>query len=398
MLTGVKTSAVSLVVAALVFAGTTLLSGSKSGALTLDSGLCSGPSFCISSPSPGPVLYPVTSTSPNLPLTFSNSLNVPIRVYSLTVSFTNSFPSGCPSTELTLNGQTVSLLSTPVAAPGVTITFSPTFAVLAAVGHTPGTANDRLTLALLDNRQNQDACQGLLLALKYTASAYYTSSTSSVLSSSPSPSIAGQAVTLTDTVTSATDKNVPVGNVLFYSCTSTSVASCSTTPLGSAVPLNATGVATTNTTNTTPATGGTYYYKAVFKPSDVTNFTASTSNVLTQVVNAASSKVFLRSDRDETVVGSQVAYVARVVDDSSFRDRFTTGTMTFKDNGVVISSCANVRVFLGFAICRVTYPSTAGSPHVITATYNGDAHHASGTSNTVNERVERATPPAHGPK
>lgn len=378
--TVVRASAVALVTAALVFAGTSLLFGSKSGALV------SGTNFTITSPSPGPVLYPLATTPSNLPLTFSNPLSQPIRVYSLTVSFTNTFPSGCPYSELTLNGTAVSLLPSPVSAPGVTFSFTgSSFAVPKAVGATPGTATDNLTLALPENHLNQDACKGLALALKYSASAYYTDSTTSVLGSSPNPSNAGQAITLSDTVTTTTDSNVPVGSVVFYSCTT---ASCSTTTaLGAVVPLSG-GVASTTTT---PATGGTYYYVAIFTPTDSTNFTASTSNIIAQTVNSTSgSKVFLRSSENPTPVGDSVTYVANVLGLFPPGPPFSTGTVTFKDNGAVITSCVSVHVFFGLATCTVTYQATAGSPHAIVATYSGDAHHSPGTSNTVSETVYKA--------
>lgn len=381
--TVVQTSATALVVAALVFAGTQLIFGSNSGALV------SGTNFTITSPSPGPVLYPQTSTPSNLPLTFSNPLTQPIRVYSLNVSFTNAFPSGCPYSELTLNGTALSLLPSPISAPGVTFSFTGTsFAVPKAVGATPGTATDNLTLALPENHLNQDACKGLALALKYNALANYTDATTSVLGASPNPSTAGQAITLTDTVTSATDSNVPAGSVLFYSCTT---ASCSTTTaLGGAVALNASGVATTTAT---PSSAGAYYYEAIFTPTDSTNFTASTSNVLTQTVSgAASSKVFLWSINNPTVVGSPVTYVAVVLDPFSFADLSATGTMTFKDGGVPISSCVNVHVYFGLATCTVAYQTTSGSPHAIVANYSGDTHHGAGTSNTVSETVVKAKP------
>lgn len=392
--TVVQTGVVTLVTAALAFAGASLIFGSKSGAFV------SGTNFTITSPSPGPVLYPLTTTPSNLPLTFSNPLSQPIRVYSLTVSFTNTFPSGCPYSELTLNDSAVSLLSAPVSAPGVTFSLTgSSFAVPAAVGTTPGTAIDDITLALPDNHQNQDACEGLALDLKYNASAYYTDATTSVLGSSPNPSTAGQTITLTDTVTTVTDSNVPAGSVLFYSCASITVASCSTTALGAAVPLSG-GIATTTAK---PATAGTYYDEAVYIPSTgSTNFTASTSKVLTQSVSAtAGTKVLLRSTDDETTVGSPVTYVADLLGRPSFEhDRglfshtypLAEGTMTFTDNGVPITSCAKVPVFFGLATCKVTYRTASGSPHVIIATYNGDAHHGTGSSNTVSETVYKATP------
>lgn len=389
----VQTGVVTLVIAALAFAGASLIFGSKSGALV------SGTDFTITSPSLGPVLYPLTATPSNLPLTFSNRLSEPIRVYSLTVSFTNAFPSGCRYSELTLNDSVLSVLSAPMSAPGVTfsLTGSP-IAVPAASGTTPGTATDNMTLALPDNHQNQDACEGLSLALAYNASAYYTDTTTSVLASSPNPSTAGQTITLTDTVTTSADSNVPAGSVLFYSCTGTAVANCSATPLGAAVPLSS-GIATTTTK---PATAGTYYYEAVYTPpTGSTNFTASTSKVLTQSVSAtAGSKVLLWTIHDETIVGSPVTYVADVLGRPFFeRDRgpfsyfdpLAVGTVTFMDNGAPIPSCANLPVFFGLATCKVTYRTTSDSPHVIIATYNGDAHHGTGTSNTVSETVYGAT-------
>jgi hypothetical protein len=389
--TVVQTGAVALVTAALVVGGTLVVIGltQTPASATLASGPCSGPSFCITSPSPGPVLYPLTTTPSNLPLTFSNLLSVPIRVYSLTVSFTNTFPSGCSYSELTLNGNVVSVLASPVSAPGVTFSFTGTsFAVPAAVGTTPGTATDNLILALPENHQNQDACEGMSLGLKYSASASYTDATTSVLrSTSPNPSTAGQTITLTDTVTTVTDSNVPAGSVVFYSC---ATASCSTTSaLGAPVNLSG-GIATTSTT---PSTGGTYYYQAIYTPTDSTDFTARTSNILTQTVSSiAGSKIFLWSIDDETSVGRPVTYVADVLGPFFFADFFASGTMTFTDNGVAIPSCINVPVFFGVAICSVTYPTTSGSPHVITAAYGGDAHHGPGKSNTVSDVVVKAAP------
>jgi hypothetical protein len=384
---------VTLVIVALVFVGTSLISGSKS----LASGPCGGPSFCIQSPTTGPVLYPGVTTPSNLPLTFTNPLSVGINVYSLTIAISvapTSTTTSAPGCDLSTMKVTVPG-STPNSGSGPSVTIgytggSPYSSFLSIPAGS--TVNYNVTLALADNHQNQDACEGLPLTLTYNASAYRTDSTSSVLSSSQNPSTASQAITLTDTVTdTVTATNTPAGSVLFYSCTSTTVASCSATALGAAVNLSASGVAAATTT---PATGGTYYYEAVYTPSTgSTNFTASTSNILTKTVSAtAGSKVFLWSTDDETVVGFPVTYVADVLGPFFFTNLSATGTMTFTDNGVAIPSCVNVPVFFGVAICSATYQTTLHSPHVIVATYNGDAHHGTGTSNTVSETVYRATP------
>ena len=157
------------------------------------------------------------------------------------------------------------------------------------------------------------------------------------------------------------------------------------------MPLNGSGVATTTTT---PATGGTYYYEAIYTPTDSTNFTASTSNVVTQTVNSTvvGSTVVLWSLDNPTAVGFPVTYVADVLGLFPPGPPFNTGTITFKDNGVVIPSCVNVPVAFGLAICSVTYQTTANSPHTIVATYSGDSKHAAGTSNTISETVVKATP------
>ena len=128
------------------------------------------------------------------------------------------------------------------------------------------------------------------------------------------------------------------------------------------MPLNGSGVATTTTT---PATGGTYYYEAIYTPTDSTNFTASTSNVVSQ----PSTPPSVRRLDGRPVVARQpdggripVTYVADVLGLFPPGPPFNAGTITFKDNGVIMPSCVNVPVAFGLAICSVTYQTTANSP------------------------------------
>lgn len=248
----------------------------------LASSSCTGPSFCITS-SANPTLYPGAAPS-SLPLTFSNPLNVPIRVYSLTVTFTNAFPSGCVSSALQVSG-TAASASTPVAVP---VTFaSPAFAVPAAVGSTPGSAVYNATLDLADNHLPQNACAGLHLVMSYTASAYYTIPTTTALVATPNPATVGQSDTLTATVSPAVTPSsagtTPAGSVTFYQCPT---AACATsTALGSAVTLSSSGVAASTTTF---AAQGTYYLRAVYTPTDSSNFTAGTSSTITDTANYTS--------------------------------------------------------------------------------------------------------------
>ena len=102
-----------------------------------------------------------------------------------------------------------------------------------------------------------------------------STSTTSNLTSSPNPSSYGSSVTFTDTVSASS--GTPGGTVTFYSCTT---SACSTkTSLGTET--LAAGKATFSTSSL-PV--GTTYVEAIYGASG--NYTGSTSNVVTQVVNA----------------------------------------------------------------------------------------------------------------
>jgi len=100
-----------------------------------------------------------------------------------------------------------------------------------------------------------------------------TITTSSSLTSSPNPSIHGNSVTFTDTVSSGT--GTPTGSVTFYSCTTS--ACSSKTSLGTGTLSSG---KTTLSTSTLPV--GTTYVEAVYAGSG--NYLNSTSNLVSQVV------------------------------------------------------------------------------------------------------------------
>lgn len=84
--------------------------------------------------------------------------------------------------------------------------------------------------------------------------------------------------------------------------------------------------------------------------------------------------------------GSGVTYTATLTGTGAI----PTGTVTFKDGGSAISTCGAsgvVTLTSGAATCTVTYGSTAGSPHSITAPYSGNASYVAVASNTVSETV-----------
>jgi hypothetical protein len=268
------------VLAVIGIVGRGTVSGTARPKMTLASSTCATSGFCVSSPTPGPELYPGVSSASNLPLTFTNSMSVPIHVYRLTTTFTNTFPSGCPSAGFELNQ-----IHASGSTPAVTIDF-PTatswITVPGASGSTPGSATYPASLSMADSG-NQDPCQRLGLTMSYQAVAYYTVPTATTLTSSPNPSTYAQPVTLTATVspniTPASAGATPVGSVTFYKCTTDSCAT--PTSLGSSA-LNSSGVATLPT-SFTPV--GSYKIYAKYTPADSTNFSSSTSSQITQVVN-----------------------------------------------------------------------------------------------------------------
>ncbi len=128
-----------------------------------------------------------------------------------------------------------------------------------------------------------------------------TLGTTSVLTSSPNPSSFGTSVTFTDTVSAST--GTPNGTVTFYSCTTNA---CSTrTSLGTGT---LSGGKATFATSTLPV--GTTYVEAVYGASG--NYGGSTSNIVAQVVNVASTSTHLTSAPNPSGYGTSVSFTATV--------------------------------------------------------------------------------------
>jgi hypothetical protein len=149
-------------------------------------------------------------------------------------------------------------------------------------------------------------------------------STTTTLASKPNPSVYGQMVTFTATVTSGV--GTPTGTVTFKD---------GKTTLGTG-PLNA-GIATFTTSSLsvgrhtiTAAYPGTDYYKS------------STSAKLTQTVNQASTKTMLASSATSSPVSPAMTFSEPVVVAMAPGGDTPTGPVTFKD-GTTISGRQHVR-------------------------------------------------------
>lgn len=201
-----------------------------------------------------------------------------------------------------------------------------------------------------------------------------------VVSSSLNPSIYGQGVTLTATVTGQT----PTGSVTF---TSGSTALCS------AAVLTGGGNSPTAACSTSAMPAGANIVTASYS-GDANN--AKSSGTLTQTVSKKSTTVSLAATPNPVTAGQAVTLTATVAGDPP------TGTMSFSDNGASLP-CSPVTLIPGAtsstAMCIAMLTNTG--VHSIGASYAGDSNFALATSSvlavTVNAPVVAATPVVPAP-
>jgi uncharacterized repeat protein (TIGR03803 family) len=185
------------------------------------------------------------------------------------------------------------------------------------------------------------------------------------LVASPSPSLAGQTVTLTATVTGYS----PVTGTVNFTAASTSIAGCSAVPLSSGVAQCSTSFAE-----------GVYLIQAYYS-GDTNNYASNYG--LDLVVNAATTRTALGSSQNPSSTGQPVTFMATVTGDSP------TGAVGFTSNGAAISGCSAVGLAAsGTALCATSFAS-AGT-YAIVATYSGDSNN-SGSSGMLSQIVGRAT-------
>ena len=183
--------------------------------------------------------------------------------------------------------------------------------------------------------------------------------TTTSVTSSANPSVFGQPVTFTATVTTA-GLGTPSGNVQF---------SDGATPIGGPVALNVSGQAqiTTSALSVGPHTITANY------AGNVPNGFNSSSGSLAggQTVNKASTTTTLTSNQSNPVgTGIPVTFTA-TVSPAAPGSGTRTGTVTFFRNGSPV--CSNVTINgSGQATCTVTFSITGN--YSISATYSGDSN------------------------
>src|SRR5213594_4481140 len=185
--------------------------------------------------------------------------------------------------------------------------------------------------------------------------------TTTTLTSTPNPSLAGQAVTLSTTVTAvAPAVGVPTGTVTFRD---------GANALATVALVNGSASLVTSTLTT-----GNHSLTAVYSGS--ANFLASTSLAVTQVVNSQTT-TSLTAAPNPSVIGQAVTLTA-VVSPVAPGTGVPTGTVTFRDGATVLGTVTLVN---GSA-SLVTSALAVGS-HSLTAAYSGGGNFLASTSAIV---------------
>ncbi|MEU9924954.1 Ig-like domain repeat protein, partial [Streptomyces griseoluteus] len=199
-------------------------------------------------------------------------------------------------------------------------------------------------------------------------------STTTALVSAPDPSVTGQPVSFTATVTaSGAGAGVPSGTVTYTFGDGTPAVSSPVTN-GAAVVSH-----TYSGTDGSPfEVTATYNGDGSYLPSTGTD---------TQTVKRASTTTTLTSSPDPSVTGQSVSFTATVAAAGAGAGVPSgTVTYTFGDGTPAVSS----PVTNGAAVVSHTYSGTGGSPFGVTATYNGDGSYLPSTG-TDTQTVNRAS-------
>ncbi len=210
------------------------------------------------------------------------------------------------------------------------------------------------------------------LSAVYSGDATYSTSTSNVvtetvnktattstLTASPNPSNVGQSVTLNAAVSPST----ATGTVQFFD---------GATSLGTAAVSN--GAATLSAST---LAAGSHSLTVVYSGDSA--YSPSTSAVVTETINKASTTSTLAASPNPANVGQSVTLNAAVSPSTA------TGTMQFFDGA---TSLGTVPVSSGAATLSTS--ALAAGSHSLSAVYSGDSTYSTSTSNGVGETVNKA--------
>jgi hypothetical protein len=195
--------------------------------------------------------------------------------------------------------------------------------------------------------------------------------TTTALTSSQNPSVFGQAVTFTATVTpTPPGGGTPTGTVTF-DIDGNPLAPVPLTGNQASITLSNLSVGNHTVTATYTNTDGNYVGSSSLTP-------------LTQVVNKANTGTTLTSSQNPSTTGQPVTFTATVTPTPPGAGA-PTGTVTFTVDGNPGSPVA-----LGGNQASFTTSSLTAGTHTVTATYSGDGNFNGSTSNTLTQVVSVA--------
>jgi large repetitive protein len=313
---------------------------------------------------------------------------------------------GSTTTGLTSNvnpavsGQTVTFTATvaPVAPATGTPTGTATFAVTGSTGAVTCNGGNTVTLS---GGTATCSITGLASQSTYTVRATYNGdsnysgtlatpltetvdlgATTTAISSNANPSVSGETVTFTATVSASTPATgTPTGSVTFAVTGSAGAVACSK---GNTVTLSG-GTATCAITGV--ASQSTYSVHASF--SGDSNYSASTATPLTQTVGLGATSVTLASSANPASNGQSVTFTATVASTSPATGT-PTGSVTFAvtgSTGAVACNAGNtVTLSGGAATCTITVLATQ-STYSVHASYNGDTNYATSSASPLTQSV-----------
>jgi ELWxxDGT repeat protein len=200
-----------------------------------------------------------------------------------------------------------------------------------------------------------------------------TATASTMLTSSPNPSVSGQTVMFTASVTAVTPGvGTPTGTVDFTE---------GTTTLASGVTLNGSGQATFTTSSLAV---GSHTVTASYNGDTTFQNAAGNDSTSPQVVNPASTTTALTSAPNPSVFGQTVTVTATVAPVSPGTGT-PTGAINFTEGGMTLASGIPLN---GAGQALFLTSSLAVGSHTITASYGGDANFQISTgSDSVSPQV-----------
>lgn len=194
--------------------------------------------------------------------------------------------------------------------------------------------------------------------------------TTTTVSSSPNPSVFGQSVTFTATVTSS--GGVPVGTVTFTE---------GSTVLASNVTVDGSGHAAFSTASLAV---GSHTITASFTGNATWGNSSGSDSASPQVVNKDATTTTVSSSVNPSVFSQPVTFTAAVTANSP-GNGIPTGTVTFKSGNTTLGT-SNLD---GTGQATFTTSTLAAGSSSITATYNGSSSFTTSTSSALTQTVNK---------